>query len=61
MKTNKHNLLLMFCITGILLVVIPLLLKTSIALPDSLAGFITGLGIGLELLAVILIKKRKYQ
>ena len=61
MKTNKHSLLLIFCITGILLVVMPLLLKTSIALPDTLAGFITGLGIGLELLAVILIKKRKYQ
>jgi hypothetical protein len=44
---------------GLLLITIPFLLNSYIRIPDFYRGLAMGLGIGLEILGVILIRKHK--
>jgi hypothetical protein len=44
---------------GILLITIPFLLNIYIRIPDFYRGLAMGLGIGLEILSVILVRKYK--
>jgi hypothetical protein len=44
---------------GILLVILPLLLRNWLAIPDLYNGLLAGIGIGLELLAIIKMERRK--
>ncbi|MBE4949443.1 hypothetical protein [Chryseobacterium culicis] len=44
---------------GILLVMLPQILKSWISIPDLYSSLIVGIGLGLELLAIIKIVKEK--
>ena len=60
MKTRKLNgpECLLICL-GLLMATMPALLKDYIQIPDFLRGALGGLGLGLEIGALILIRKRK--
>ena len=44
---------------GLLLIAIPFLINNYIRIPDFFRGLILGLGIGLEIIGFILLKRRK--
>ena len=44
---------------GLLLIAIPFLINNYIKIPDFFRGLILGLGIGLEIIGVILLKRMK--
>jgi len=57
MKTKKSVLALRLLAIGLLLATIPFFLKRFVPVADWVQGLIMGLGIGLELVAVVLLSK----
>jgi hypothetical protein len=54
--TRREQLLL--CI-GLLLTTMPMLFKPYITMPDFARGFLQGVGMAMEISAIVLIRKRK--
>lgn len=60
MKRNKISQSTLAClITGLLLTTLPLLLSRYFIIPDIAKGFLTGLGLTLEFLALVKIQRQK--
>jgi hypothetical protein len=57
-KISKKAVILL--VLGLQVVILPLILKDHLHLSDFGHGSIAGIGIGLELIALILIKRKRY-
>ncbi|WP_123985194.1 hypothetical protein [Taibaiella soli] len=55
-KTFTNRILMA---SGLLLLVLPLLLRTHLSVTDAQRGFIVGIGIGLEVLALLRMQRSR--
>jgi hypothetical protein len=59
MTTKKQLALpMLFVSLGLLLVALPLLINAFIKIPDFLRGLLMGIGLVMEITAVVMLKKR---
>jgi hypothetical protein len=59
MTTKKQLALPMLLVSlGLLLVVLPLLINAFIKIPDFLRGLLMGIGLVMEITALVMLKKR---
>jgi hypothetical protein len=59
MTTKKQLVFPMLLISvGLLLVVLPILIKAFIKVPDFLRGMLMGIGLVMEITAVVILKKK---
>lgn len=58
-RTKISQTALVFLIAGLLLTTLPLLLSRYFTIPDMFKGFLTGLGVTLEFIALLKIQRSK--